>query len=101
MASLAGRVSGGRRMGRRGALMRVSSIASQRRTSVRIWLRATRADWVARKKRSLLVTTVDAEWNEAAIAVRSMDVMASEIRISARLMPPARRAVFGRGVIGA
>src|SRR5688572_5479110 len=81
--------------------------ASARRTSVSIWFRATRAAWVARKNSSFsLITRVD-EWNAVAIAVRSIDVIASEISTSTMLRPrraavPRRgAAVGGREVIGA
>src|ERR1700712_543914 len=95
MASLAGRDSKGRRMGRRVALMRLSSMESHRRGSVRIWLRATRPDWVARKNFSLFSITLVAEEKAAAMAVRRTEVIASEIRISGREI--ARRADDARG----
>src|SRR3954466_5147427 len=86
-------------MGRSVAEMFALSMASQRRTSVVIWLIATRADCVARKKRSLFSITWDEDWKAAAIAVRSIEVIAREIMISTRLRPRRTYFVMGRFII--
>src|SRR3954462_1459127 len=83
-----------------GKLMVVIAIASARRTSVRIWLRQTRAACVARKNSSFSLMIWDEEWNAAAIAVRSMVVIAREIMTSGRLRPRTRRAGPGRPAEG-
>src|SRR5688572_30733985 len=76
-----------------GTIVSSATTSSARRTSVSIWLRATRAAWVARKNSSFSRMIWDEEWNAAAMAVRSMVVIAREIITSLRLRP--RRA--GRG----
>src|SRR3954465_5404824 len=73
---------------------------SARRTSVRIWLRQTRPACVARKNSSFSLMIWDEEWKAAAIAVRSMVVIAREIMTSGGLSPRRRGAVTGRPAAG-
>src|SRR4051812_45280662 len=86
--SLAGIASTGRMMS---IWLAATWTLSERRSSVRIRLSETRADWVARKNWSLFWTTMAEEWKAAPIAVRSIEVIASEIINSLRLRAACRR----------